>query len=222
MLARLKANTEQLQKQGETFVHAMERLEDRIDKRFEEVNQRFTEVNQQFTGVNQRLTDMQAEIRDVRSEMRPVKPELHRPPIPPRKIKAPRVVHPPMPRLWRNFKRWSFERRKHMARIEHQSLKYGDLFSDLGRGLIKIPQFQRDFVWSKEQTANLIDSIIKGFPIGTFVFWKTTEELGHVRDIGNVTLEPATGRSDSYILDGQQRIVSLYLVRTIDYRDIAH
>ena len=56
VLARLKANTEQLQKQGETFVHAIERLEDRIDKRFEEVNQR--------------LTDMQAEIRDVSSEMR--------------------------------------------------------------------------------------------------------------------------------------------------------
>ena len=56
VLARLKVNTEQLQKQGEIFVHAMERLEDRIDKRFEEVNQR--------------LTDMQAEIRDVRSEMR--------------------------------------------------------------------------------------------------------------------------------------------------------
>ncbi len=56
VLARLKANTEQLQKQGETFVQAMERLEDRIDKRFE--------------GVNQQLTDMQAEIRDVRGEMR--------------------------------------------------------------------------------------------------------------------------------------------------------
>ena len=63
VLARLKANTEQLQKQGETFVHAMEQLENRIDKRFEQVNHRFTEVNQ-------RLTDMQAEICDVRSEMR--------------------------------------------------------------------------------------------------------------------------------------------------------
>ena len=70
VLARLKANTEQLQKQGETFVNAMERLEDRIDKRFEEVNQRFTEANHRFTEVNQRLTDMQAEIRDVRGEMR--------------------------------------------------------------------------------------------------------------------------------------------------------
>ena len=63
VLARLKASTKQLQKQGETFVNAMERLEDQIDKRFEEVNHRFTEVNQ-------RLTDMQAEIRDVRGEMR--------------------------------------------------------------------------------------------------------------------------------------------------------
>ena len=44
VLARLKANTEQLQKQGETFVHAIERLEDRIDKRFEEVNQRLTDM----------------------------------------------------------------------------------------------------------------------------------------------------------------------------------
>ena len=73
VLTQLKANTKQLQKQGETFVHAMERLEDRIDKRFEEVNHRFTEVNHRFTEVNQRLTDMQAEIRDVRNEMRQLK-----------------------------------------------------------------------------------------------------------------------------------------------------
>ena len=108
-----------------------------------------------------------------------------------------------------------------MPRIKHQSLKYDDLFSDLNRGLIKIPQFQRDFVWSKEQTANLIDSIIKGFPIGTFTFWQTNEDLGYLRDIGNKPLEPVTGRSSSYILDGQQRIVSLFLVRTKDYRDIS-
>ena len=59
VLEQLKANTKQLQKQGETFVHAMERIEDRIDKRFEEVNQL--------------LTDMQSQIRDVRNEMRQLK-----------------------------------------------------------------------------------------------------------------------------------------------------
>ena len=66
VLARLKANTEQLQKQGETFVHAMERLEDRIDKRFEEVNQRIdqvrTEISDVRTEMNQRFSDMTAEI----------------------------------------------------------------------------------------------------------------------------------------------------------------
>ena len=107
-----------------------------------------------------------------------------------------------------------------MPRINHRSLKYNDLFSDLGRGLIKIPQFQRDFVWSKEQTANLIDSIIKGFPIGTFTFWETDEDLGHLRDIGKVTVEAARGRSSSCVLDGQQRITSLFLVRTRHYQDI--
>ena len=119
-----------------------------------------------------------------------------------------------------------------MPRIEPQSLRYEDLFNDVKRGRIKIPQFQRDFVWSKEQTADLIDSIIKGFPIGTFIFWRTNEELRHVRDIGNVTLPPTpSGELTSYILDGQQRIASLYSVheglqlsrgrQTIDYKDIS-
>ena len=115
-----------------------------------------------------------------------------------------------------------------MPRIDPGSIGYERLYSDVEIGRIKIPQFQRDFVWSKEQTANLIDSIIKGFPIGTFIFWQTTEQLRHVRDIGNATLPPTpSGESTSYILDGQQRIASLYAVhkglqdQTIDYRDIS-
>ena len=119
-----------------------------------------------------------------------------------------------------------------MLQPENQSKKYESLFNDIDSGRIKIPQFQRDFVWSKVQTAKLIDSIIKGFPIGTFVFWKTRDELRYIRNIGNVTL-PESPRGDvvSYILDGQQRITSLYAVRKglrinkdgkeIDYKDIS-
>ena len=119
-----------------------------------------------------------------------------------------------------------------MPRIDNYSLRYEHLFDDVDRGRIKIPQFQRDFVWSKEDSANLIDSILKGFPIGTFIFWQTREELKHVRNIGNVNL-PSTprGEATSYILDGQQRIASLYAVhkglqlikqnQTIDYKDIS-
>ena len=96
---RTGQNDKKIDKQGETFVHALERLEERMDKRFSEmiamsdkrfveVNQRITEVNQRITEVNQRigetnqridglrsemnqrLSDMNAEIAEVRSEMR--------------------------------------------------------------------------------------------------------------------------------------------------------
>ena len=118
-----------------------------------------------------------------------------------------------------------------MQQPENRSRKYTHLFTEIDTGRIKIPQFQRDFVWSKEQTARLIDSLIKGFPIGTFIFWKTKEKLREVRDIGNVTLpETPEGEFVYYVLDGQQRITSLYAVRkgiritregkTIDYHDI--
>ena len=48
---------------------------------------------------------------------------------------------------------------------------YNNLIANIEQGQIKIPQFQRKFVWSIEETAGLIDSILKGYPIGTFIIW---------------------------------------------------
>lgn len=88
---------------------------------------------------------------------------------------------------------------------------FDDIFNDIEKGLIKIPQFQRDFVWSINQSAQLIDSILKGYPIGTFIFWKTKEELRSIRNIGNLKLlDIPKGDFVKYILDGQQRITSIY------------
>ena len=89
---RTGQNDKKIDKQGETFVHALERLEERLDKRFSEmiamsdkrfveVNQRFDETNQRIgetnqridglrSEMNQRLSDMNTEIAEVRSEMR--------------------------------------------------------------------------------------------------------------------------------------------------------
>lgn len=110
--------------------------------------------------------------------------------------------------------------------------QYRHLFAEIDKGELKIPNFQRDFVWTKEQTAKLIDSIIRGYPIGAFIFWKTKERLRHIKNIGNVSL-PEPDKTDyiSYILDGQQRITSLYAMRAgiiyttengieINYKDI--
>jgi len=118
-----------------------------------------------------------------------------------------------------------------LLRPENANKKYEALFLEIDSGQIKLPMFQREFVWDKEQSAKLIDSILKGYPIGTFIFWKTREALRSVKDIGNHTL-PETPKGDyaQYILDGQQRITSLYAIRKgiriskdgkeINYRDI--
>ncbi len=114
---------------------------------------------------------------------------------------------------------------------ENHNKKYESLFVEIDTGQIKLPMFQREFVWEKEQSAKLIDSILKGFPIGTFIFWKTKEELRSYKEVGNHKL-PETPKGDyvQYILDGQQRITSLYAIRKgiritkdgkeINYQDI--
>lgn len=89
--------------------------------------------------------------------------------------------------------------------------RYTNLLSDIEKGEIKIPQFQRDFVWSVQKSAALLDSVIKGYPIGTFIFWSTKDRLRSVRDLGNIKLpDPKEGEIVSFILDGQQRITSLF------------
>lgn len=94
---------------------------------------------------------------------------------------------------------------------EPVSRTFTGLISDIEKGQIKIPQFQREFVWDIKKSSKLMDSIIKGYPIGTFIFWKTNERLRSVRNLGNFKLpEPNEGDFIDYVLDGQQRLTSLF------------
>ena len=91
------------------------------------------------------------------------------------------------------------------------SKKYTDLISEIQKGQLKVPKFQRNFVWSLDKTAKLLDSILKGYPIGTFILWETNERLNDIKNIGNIELPPAPDDTKvQYVLDGQQRITSLY------------
>jgi uncharacterized protein with ParB-like and HNH nuclease domain len=81
----------------------------------------------------------------------------------------------------------------------------------ISSGNYKIPKFQREFVWDLEEVAKLVDSVIKGYPIGTFIVWKTKERFRAIKNLGGQELpEPQVGSEIYYILDGQQRITSLY------------
>lgn len=88
---------------------------------------------------------------------------------------------------------------------------YSSLLMDIERGQVKIPQFQREFVWTIQKSAALVDSVLKGYPVGTFIFWATKDRLRSVRELGNAPLpKPKAGETVAFVLDGQQRLTSLY------------
>ena len=98
-----------------------------------------------------------------------------------------------------------------MQQPQPGSQALSSIVHEIERGSVKVPQFQRDFVWSKDKSARLLDSLLKGFPIGTFILWKTDEELRSIRNLGGVDLLPTPkGDSVQYVLDGQQRLTSLF------------
>lgn len=101
--------------------------------------------------------------------------------------------------------------KKSATSLKNTPVKYSDLISEIETGQVKIPQFQRKFVWGIKSSAKLIDSILKGYPIGTFIYWRTNERLRSVRNLGNIDLrEPDHGEYVNYVLDGQQRLTSLF------------
>ncbi|MBM3247761.1 DUF262 domain-containing protein, partial [Candidatus Pacearchaeota archaeon] len=87
-----------------------------------------------------------------------------------------------------------------------------DLISDVARGKLRIPQFQRDFVWERTRVIKLLDSMYKDFPIGSFFFWVSPKEYNiFYRDIPDLEIRHSdTDTELTFILDGQQRITSLY------------
>jgi len=86
-----------------------------------------------------------------------------------------------------------------------------DILRKAHEGRLQLPDFQRDYVWGDEDVRSLIASIAKGFPVGALL---TLESGGEVRfkprllaGVPQVEVAPA-----ELLLDGQQRITSLYQV----------
>ena len=86
-----------------------------------------------------------------------------------------------------------------------------------------LPDIQREFVWSEDQIAELFDSLMRGYPIGTFLFWKLDaaaavgpEFYEFITDYSELT--PHNPRVNdpaspvTAVLDGQQRL------RAVEYR----
>lgn len=76
-------------------------------------------------------------------------------------------------------------------------------------GSIRIPTFQRSFVWDASDVRRLFDSIYRGFPIGTILLWRNEGPAGHV-SLGPIKLVVPRRTDALWVVDGQQRITSLF------------
>ena len=89
-----------------------------------------------------------------------------------------------------------------------------ELISDIRTWDLVLPEFQREYVWSRDQAKQLLISLIRKYPVGGLLFWKTQEppELKNL----NVDELPEKLGTVQVILDGQQRLTTLYMLVTGD------
>lgn len=92
-----------------------------------------------------------------------------------------------------------------------------EIIAKLKRGELRIPAFQRGFVWSPDDVAFLMDSIYKSYPFGGVLLWRTKNKLAQERALGPFIIpEPTADYPIDYVLDGQQRITSILGVFATD------
>lgn len=117
-----------------------------------------------------------------------------------------------------------------MGTLQDQSITIYEALQNIKNNRYVMPAFQRQYVWSMAQIEKLWDSILLGYPIATFLFWhidddnvtwdtnictfleKVTFDSTRNPDSVNYTLNLVdTKVSDTAVLDGQQRLTSLFI-----------
>ena len=89
----------------------------------------------------------------------------------------------------------------------HEVKTIQDLLSQVSRGEILLPEFQRGYVWNRDQVRALMQSLYRKHPTGHLLIWRTYKPL--------LVRGSETGRQDGHsllLLDGQQRLTTLYVL----------
>ena len=84
-------------------------------------------------------------------------------------------------------------------------MKLSTLLDHIDNGHMALPEFQRGYVWNRDQVRGLMLSLYRRYPVGGLLVWATKSEEASTR--GDGTLAPGMVK---LLLDGQQRITSLY------------
>lgn len=99
-------------------------------------------------------------------------------------------------------------------------LKVRELIEGIDRGEILLPEIQRAYVWKGPQVTKLIDSLYRDYPSGQILLWDTAD-LPVTKVIEGVEIQPgAQNGHPKIVLDGQQRLTSLYKALREDGEDL--
>lgn len=89
------------------------------------------------------------------------------------------------------------------TKVHRYTLK--KLINFIDQRKVSVPEFQRGYVWKVAQVKSLFDSLAKKYPIGSFIIWETNQKI----DSRSINGDKQSSKK-MLILDGQQRILSLY------------
>ena len=84
-------------------------------------------------------------------------------------------------------------------------MRISTILDHVDSGHMALPEFQRGYVWNRDQVRGLMDSLYRRHPVGSLLVWATESEGADHR--GDGSLAPGVVK---LLLDGQQRITSLY------------
>ncbi|MGH7269864.1 MAG: DUF262 domain-containing protein, partial [Polyangiaceae bacterium] len=89
------------------------------------------------------------------------------------------------------------------------SLTVRKLLNRVQAGEIRVPPFQRPLRWGGADVVNLFDSILKGYPVGSLLFWKKPVPADSDLRIGNARIAVPAAAEGWFIVDGQQRTTAM-------------
>ncbi|KUH59333.1 DUF262 domain-containing protein [Olsenella umbonata] len=87
------------------------------------------------------------------------------------------------------------------------TLEVGNILKDVKSGRIGLPDLQRPFVWTNSKVRDLLDSMLRGYPIGYIMLWDSPAEDDKKSQIG--ANEKAFSAPKDLVIDGQQRLTAL-------------
>jgi hypothetical protein len=102
----------------------------------------------------------------------------------------------------------AIDKQEETPEITPQVVHLIDLLKWAREGRLRVPKFQRDFVWRRQDIVDLFDSISKQYPIGTMFLWGADPMPENRSNIGPLGLPEYKGQA-WLVLDGQQRLTTL-------------